>query len=421
MGDTSDILDVQTVGEIEDPETKTFGDQGAEESKSDRDLLDDVDDETDEVDEGASDEPDSKSSKDTPPPAAKKAGEEKAEGEEEEEVEDNPLPGRPAYKELKAAYPDLFKKFPGLRDAIFREQKFAEHFPTVEDAATAATKADNYDVLEASVVNGDPSLIYTELSRNNPEAFGKLVENLLPSLMELDRKAYVRATFPVLEDLIRSAYEDGKRSNDKNLMYAAGHLAKHVFGKPDIPEHRVKTGPHPAEVQLREERERHQQERSQAFSQELSSAAYTELSKLASQGIGDPEKKLTDFVRKAIIRDSLAELDEQLTKDPALGRTLKQLWKRASQGGFTREHQASILSAHLARAKQLLPVIRNRKVTEALGVPSTTDNKDKQKRTVSDGRSARAAGPSTPRPQEIDWGKTSDEDILSDRVTLRKR
>jgi len=208
-------------------------------------------------------------------------------------------------------------------------------------------------------------------------------------------------------------------------MYAAGHLAKHVFGEAKIPEPRTQnSGPHPAEVQLREERSRHFNERYGAFNTDVMTESYTRLEKVADKGINDPERKLNGFTRRAIVKEALSELDDALAQDQQLGQTLRQLWRRATVGGFTQEHREAILNAHLSRAKQLLPGIRNRMVAEALGqkVKGNVNGKPQKRDLPIGGRGAAGGGrPGALNPRAIDWGKTSDEDILAGKVTTRKR
>jgi hypothetical protein len=402
--------DMDILNDVGDP--GNAGEQGTSDSAEPE-----VDD--DAVDEGAEDDGEVEDEGEEEDEAPEGEGE--AEGEEKAQAEPA-VEGRPTYQELKKADPDIFKKVPGLKDIFFREQKFSETFATVEEAQTAARKSEDFDVIEASLLNGDPSLVFQQLARNAPGSVPLLVDNFLPAIQRLSKDLYVRATMPVLEDLIRITYNDGKRLNDKNLMYAAGHIAKHVFGEPRIPEPRTQsTGPHPAEVQLREERNRHFNERYGSFNYDLATESYTRLERIADRGINDPESKLNGFTRKAITKEALAELDERLGGDQQLNQTLRQLWKRATVGGFTKEHKEAILNAHLSRAKQLLPGIRNRMVAEALG-QKVKSNNNRQKRDIPSGGRGAVGGRGMNRinPRNIDWSKTSDEDILAGKVTTRK-
>ena len=409
MADDMDDLDI--LNDVGDPDNA--GDQGTSDSAEEVDETP-ADEESDDEDTDEGDEGEDESDEEE---------EEAPAGEGDEKVRKDPVvEGRPTYQELKKADPDIFKKVPGLKDIFFREQKFSETFASVEEAQQAASKAESFDIIEATLVNGDPGLMLAELSRNSPGSLPTLVDNFLPTLQKLSKDLYVRATMPVLEDLIRFAYQDGRRSGDKNLMYAAGHLAKHVFGEPRIPEPRnTNTGPHPAEVQLREERDRHFSERYSVFNSEVTETAYTRLEKLADRGINDPEKKLTSFTKKSIIKETLTELDRRLSEDQQLAGTLRQLWRRATVGGFTQGHKEAILNAHLSRAKQLLPGIRNRMVAEALGQKTPGKTSLRKRDLPANGRGAAGGGRQmTLDPRKIDWGKTSDEDILSGKVTARK-
>jgi hypothetical protein len=393
--------DLDVLNEVEEPVDETTQDAPAEEP--DEDIGDDEDEEEPDEDEEEEDE---------------------EEETEEDKAKEPAVEGRPTYQELKKADPELFKKVPGLKDIFFREQAFSETFASVEEAKAAASKAEDFDIIEATLVNGDMSLVLKELAANSPQSVPQLVDNFLPTLQRLSKDLYVRATMPVLEDLIRLAYNDGKRLNDKNLMYAAGHIAKHVFGEPRIPEPRnTNTGPHPAEVQLREERSRHFNERYGAFNYDVTTESYSRLERIADKGINDPDGKLNGFTRKAILKDTLAELDQTLGQDQQLAQTLRQLWRRATVGGFTQEHREAILNAHLSRAKQLLPGIRNRMVAEALGQRVRGNNNLRnQKRDLPVGGRGAAGGRGRGalNPRNIDWGKTSDEDILAGKVTQRK-
>src|SRR5215471_9558495 len=82
--------------------------------------------------------------RDTPPKEDEeeepKEGEEEKDEEEEEEkkLAAKPPYDRPTMQELREAFPDLFKKFPSMRDVFYREQEFTQIFPTIEDAKEAS-------------------------------------------------------------------------------------------------------------------------------------------------------------------------------------------------------------------------------------------------------------------------------------------
>src|SRR5215467_562607 len=93
-------------------------------------------------------------------------------------------------KEFLKAYPDAFKKFPQLERAFYREQKYAEYFPTIEDAATAQEKAKEYDTFSESLLKGDNGTILKSLKDADNAAFSKVVDGYLDALGKVDKDAY---------------------------------------------------------------------------------------------------------------------------------------------------------------------------------------------------------------------------------------
>src|SRR5215831_7658679 len=61
------------------------------------------------------------------PPVESKESEESEEAKEEEKPkEEKPFPyDRPTMQQLREEFPDLFKKFPSMRDIYYREQEFS--------------------------------------------------------------------------------------------------------------------------------------------------------------------------------------------------------------------------------------------------------------------------------------------------------
>src|SRR6187401_409402 len=126
-----------------------------------------------------------------------KSGEDDGDSEEESEEEDDELkeieeelkgpseedlelmtPVR--RKEILAKYPKLFKDFPYLEKAYYREQQFTEINPTIEDARVASEKAKIMDIVEREIMSGDITSVLAAAKDENQEAFYKVVDNYLP-------------------------------------------------------------------------------------------------------------------------------------------------------------------------------------------------------------------------------------------------
>ena len=79
--------------------------------------------------------------------------ERKAKPDEDEDLEDLVTPAR--RKDILAKYPALFKDFPYLEKAYYRDQQFTELLPTIADAKAAVEKAEILDRTEQLVMSGD--------------------------------------------------------------------------------------------------------------------------------------------------------------------------------------------------------------------------------------------------------------------------
>src|SRR5216684_3091765 len=76
--------------------------------------------------------------------------EEKIEIEEENEKYEE-IPKRQA---ILKEFPELFKKFPAIEHAIYREQQYAEIFPTLDDAKEANARLDDFKAFENELFDG---------------------------------------------------------------------------------------------------------------------------------------------------------------------------------------------------------------------------------------------------------------------------
>lgn len=354
--------------------------------------------------------------------------EEVEEGEEEEEPEGEARIGRPSIGTVKKEFPGIFKKFPELKSSLFRDEEFSKSFATPEEAAVASVKAENYDQLEASLVSGSPELLMKELHENNPRAFEKVASNWLPQLRAIDERAYVAATEPVLEELIFLAFKHGEKTGDKNLSMSARHLANFVFANGgDIPDITAKAarGPSPAEMQLQQEREQWAETRRKEADQEIYGRVIKTLDQAIRQGL-DPTDIMTDRMRTSIVTDVINEINRMLQKDGVHNKRMGTLWKRAAQDSYSRQSKESIVNTYLSGVRPLIREVRNRIRAEYLASPKKKpQEQEKPKKRPFEGSSrrvdARRERGTVLDPGKIDYSRTTDADILNDRVTLKGR
>lgn len=404
-----------------------LGDDAPPEGKDDKEGEDDDeagkgDDESEEEAEEEGEEESGEDDKDEEEEGEK--GGKKASKEDAAELDEQ---GRPTVKALKAVYPDLFKKFPGLRQAFFEHPRYQEIFADPESAQLASEKASEYDQLESSLVEkGDPSMLVATLGENNPKALTKIVENFADAVRAHDKDLYSKLATPIIEELVyhAAAYANkigaGKDQPGRNLLLAAKHMANFVFANggeiPDISAKKGKKeeGESDAERELREERDSYRREKYQGAMNELEGNLMNTL-----HGVLDNKlDSLTPFERKAVIKDARREIDQTLLADRAFQRTLGALWRQAAEQGYSDDSKSRIRRAWLDRAKSIAPGIRNRLRQEALDsrTPGKRDAEGKEgKKRQFPGQGGK--GPGSARgvadPKKIDWRKTTDLDIMN--------
>lgn len=356
------------------------------------------------------------------------------EGKEGKEGEDEVYEGRPRLGDLKKAFPEIYKKFPELRDVIAREYKFSQEFGTIEEAQEASAKAKNFDFIEAGLLDGDPGEVFKQLGENSPDSLKKLADTVLPRLLEQSQDLYMRATVPVIEQFLWTLKEQGRSAKDPNLFNSAMHAAKWFFGKAEIPDPQRRMGnnePHPAEKKLQEQQKTWAETRFRETSTEVSGAIDAELNGEITKGLSLPQGT-TDKQKAAFMSALKDEIDATLGKDEAFKRQMKALWKKAADADYPRNQRSEIKSAFLARAKALVPGIRTRLREEWFGKASPNNgkgkivDKDKQtppkKRAIPDsGRAPQNNGPKRPpSAKQVDWTRTTDEDLINGRFTPKR-
>lgn len=313
---------------------------------------------------------------------------EELEDEEKEEVpEEIELRTPVRRKEILAKYPTLFKDFPYLETAYYREQQYTEILPTIDDAREAVERADQLSSYEKDLSTGNNESILKTIKDNNPQAFSKLVDNYLPNLAKVDQTAFYHVIGSVSSSVIKSMVEESQRTNNEDLKAAALILNQFVFGKSEFVAPQ-KFGPdeRPNE-QLNNERQEFIRERYDSARGDLSTKVENVLTSTISNHL-DPKGQMTDYLRKNATKDCLSSLDSAIAGDTRFQAVLNNLWKKAFENNFTRDSIEKIRSAYLSKAKTILPTLIQRTRSEALrGLSKNREDKDR-KGPVTPGRSA---------------------------------
>lgn len=340
----------------------------------------------------------------TPPKGKGKEGEEEEEGvspkkkegeeEEEEEVEEKDelkeieeeleepteeqlelvIPVR--RREILKKYPQLFKDFPYLETAYYREQQFTELLPTIDDAKQAVEAKQILDRFENDVMGGNTETILKAVKAENPQGFYKIVDDYLPTLARVDEKSYYHILGNVSKHTIIAMVQEARRlgvgENGQGLALqsAANILNQFVFGSSEFsPPSKLSREVSPE----KEDKDKEISEREQKFVRQQFESSRTDLNTRVNNVLKntidaniDPKKSMSDYVRKNVSRDALEQLEILISRDSRFKALTDKLWEKAFQEGFTKESTDRIRSAFVSKAKTLLPSVIKKARNDAL-------------------------------------------------------
>ena len=376
--------------EDEGDESESSEDEGESEEESSEELerQDDSDDESDEDSE------------------AEESG---------EEIEENLEVVGNLYQTLKKESPDLFKKHPELRSVIFREQKYTEMFPSVEEAKDIKEKFEAFSELEASILAGEPETLLASIEQTDKDAFSTFAHNLLPTILKQNKDLYSEMLEVPLKRAIQQVYVDARKSGNDNLMNSALYVDQFFFGTdgigkdPDSAQKRAKKEEKksPEVERLEAERNEHAERIRSEFNTSVIETIQFKLRKEISASLEKYE--FDPYKKKNVSRDIETEVNNILAADTRYQASVRSLYKQASMAKFSGDWKPRISSAYLARARAVLPLARKKVIADATG-RSSPESLVKKRITPTN--------LSTHAPQKLDVSKidknrTTEMDILS--------
>ena len=350
--------------------------------------------------------------------------EEELAGPKEEDLEQLMTPVR--RKEILAKYPNLFKDFPYLEKAYYREQQFTELLPTIEDARVAVDKANTMDTFERYIVQGgDISPVLAAAKEENPEAFNRIADNYLQALGSVDKQAYYHVLGNVIKDTIITMVREGRNLGDQGapLTAAANVLNQFVFGSQNFqPHHPLARRPDP-NVQAREYDLRQQQQqivytKFEGVREGLQTKADNVL-KSTIDGHIDPRGTMSDYVKSHATAEAFDNLETLISKDARFRSLLDKLWEKAFQSDFDKESTDKIKSAYLSKAKTLLPSVIKRARSEAMRGRKADDDdilsiKADKKGPITPGRSTSPSSGKYKKASDIPKGMSTLDILMKD-------
>lgn len=351
------------------------------------------------------------------------SGETTEEEEEPEKVEsdldDAELPEspfkRPGIKELKADFPDIFKKYPEMKDVIFREREFTSLFPTVDDAKEAVEDTEAFEIIRDAALTGDPMPVIDSLATTDKAAFRTFAVDFLNSVYKKDPEVYQEAITPHFESLLRQAYKAG----DENLRNSVANVAQWLFG--DDGEAIAKGSKTLSKLgDLKKEQETLKTRKDNEFATnfraaagEISGSFERSVKSEALKGF-DPDKIFSPLVREKLVEEIIRQLNNTLKDSKAHQTVMRARWKKAGQKGFSKEEKSKILSTLLARARPLIPKIREEVRQSALGKSGRSQTRMepiKRSEKITPGRPPNSSNMRI--VEKKDYRKMSDEEIIA--------
>lgn len=309
---------------------------------------------------------------------------------EEEEFKDDDLAVPPKKVEILKAYPDIFKKFPYLETAIYREQAFTELVGSVDDAKELIEKAKDYDEFSSSLMKGDLGDILKTVKTNDEGAYGQIIDNILPTLSKVDNNAYSWLIGDVIRRSIITAVQEASnlegnestKEEGRNLRAAAALFHKFMFANTNLVAPTKFSGKKSDEgtKQVEDDRNKLNEERAEIlidrYEDNLTSIedrVENTLRATISEHI-DTKQLMSPYTKKNAVNDAIEELDGLMEEDTRFKSHIDKLWEQAFNSNFNADSIGKIRSAVLGKAKSLLPSVIRKIRAEALKQANTKND-----------------------------------------------
>ena len=295
--------------------------------------------------------------------------------------------------EILKKFPTLFKEFPWMEKMYYREQKFTEMFGTIDDATQVAQKAETLDKFEQELMKGNTVNILKAVKQEDNKAFGKLVDDYLPNLYNVDKDAYFHVLSNVFSHAVANMVAKGKKESNDDMVAAAEILNEFMFGTKEFrppsrisPEPNTNNQPEPDE-RIRQQEERFLQRQLDVHKSDVNTKINNRLKATIEHHI-DPKSSMTAYVKTNAVRDTLEQLEKHMKSDKRVSQILDKLWERAINNDFDKNEMDRIISTYLSSAKTLLPALIKKHRNEALkGMGKrVSEDKDDDEETDSKGR-----------------------------------
>ncbi len=310
-------------------------------------------------------------------------------------------------KQILAKYPNLFKEFPHLEHAYYREQKYTELLPTIEDAQQAVAKSETLDKFEQDLMGGNTEKVLKAVKDADEDSWNKIIDDYLPTLSRVDVQAYHHVVGNVIRHTIIGMVKEAQASDNDVLKQAAQILNQYAFGSSEFRQ--------PTNLSKQETKDTQIEERQQAITRREFERSRDDLNTRVSNVLRstidaniDPKDSMTSYVKKNATREAIESLTELISQDSRFRIQLDKLWEQVFKEDFSKSSLDKVKSAYLSKAKTLLPSVIKKSRNEALkglGKKITDDsdenNEPEKKGRLPVGRSTSPSNISGKKPGEV--------------------
>lgn len=289
----------------------------------------------------------------------------------EPDEEDLELTLVPRRQEILKEFPELFKKFPGIEKSIYRERKFTELLPTIEDAQEAISARDNFKRFESELFSGKIDSILHAVKNSDNSAYSKIVDDYLPALARSDRQAYIHVLGNVARGFITSMVREAQNTKNEDLQNAALLLNQFAFGTSDFVQGSTFAKPeekNPEKEKFEQERMHFAEQRITSYVGDLQGKFDNSIKSTIANHI-DPKSNMPDYIKKYAIKEAQDDLANLIEQDSRYQALKDKLWEKAAKSNFSKQTVDAIRNAHFAKAKTLLPqVIKKSRIAALSGM-----------------------------------------------------
>lgn len=319
--------------------------------------------------------------------------EEELELDDNEEIDELELVTMPRRKEILGKYPQLFKDFPQLEQAFFRERQYSELLPTISDAKEAVEKVRILNDFENKLLSGDITTVlkavHDESNERGSQSFNKVVDSYLPALRQVSENAYFHVISSVIKGTIYNMVVQAREAQSQDLEDAAKVLNQFAFGtvKYSAPQKLAQEEQQDPRENEISERERALQERQFVGARDGLNTKMEKVFEKAIQKYIDPKDVMTPYVKKTATKEAHEHLAKVLDGDSRFRTLLDKAWRVAFDRNFDSESMERVEKIIKSRASNVLPAVIRRARQDALrGLGKRVRNTEEEKEESNSGR-----------------------------------